>query len=93
VEESHAIGILGKQGRGACEAAGLEPEQVEVICASMGTALASVGGFCVGHHEVSDHKRFAEGLACVCADYMAGLLQSLEVFGLCRPYKCREAAD
>ena len=52
VEESHAIGIMGKHGRGACEAAGLEPEQVEVICASMGTALASVGGFCVGHHEV-----------------------------------------
>eukprot|EP00877_Chromochloris_zofingiensis_P009386 jgi/Chrzof1/4700/Cz14g23100.t1 len=23
----------------------------------MGTALASVGGFCVGHHEVCDHQR------------------------------------
>lgn len=27
--------------------------QVEIICASMGNALASVGGFCVGAHAVS----------------------------------------
>lgn len=52
VEESYALGVLGATGRGACEAAGLRPGQVEVIVASMGTTLASVGGFCVGHHEV-----------------------------------------
>jgi hypothetical protein len=52
VEESYALGVLGATGRGACEAAGLQPGQVEVIVASMGTTLASVGGFCVGHHEV-----------------------------------------
>jgi serine palmitoyltransferase len=28
VEESHAFGVLGQQGRGACEAAGLQPGQV-----------------------------------------------------------------
>jgi hypothetical protein len=52
VEESHALGVLGAHGRGACEAAGLAPGDAEVVCASMGTALASVGGFCVGSHEV-----------------------------------------
>uniref|UniRef100_A0A383WDB8 serine C-palmitoyltransferase n=1 Tax=Tetradesmus obliquus TaxID=3088 RepID=A0A383WDB8_TETOB len=57
VEESHAFGVMGERGRGACEAAGLEPGQVEVVVASMGTSLASVGGFCVGHHEVCDHQR------------------------------------
>eukprot|EP00882_Tetradesmus_deserticola_P008287 GHRQ01008737.1.p1 GENE.GHRQ01008737.1~~GHRQ01008737.1.p1 ORF type:complete len:565 (+),score=217.81 GHRQ01008737.1:326-2020(+) len=57
VEESHAFGVLGQGGRGACEAAGLQPGQVEVVVASMGTSLASVGGFCVGHHEVCDHQR------------------------------------
>lgn len=31
--------------------------QVEVLVASMGTSLSSVGGFCVGHHEVCDHQR------------------------------------
>lgn len=57
VEESFALGVLGETGRGACEAAGLQPGQVEVVVASMGTTLASVGGFCVGHHEVCDHQR------------------------------------
>lgn len=33
------------------------PPQVEVVVSSMGTTLASVGGFCVGHHEVCDHQR------------------------------------
>eukprot|EP00878_Enallax_costatus_P028768 GHUV01031109.1.p1 GENE.GHUV01031109.1~~GHUV01031109.1.p1 ORF type:complete len:390 (+),score=78.17 GHUV01031109.1:33-1202(+) len=57
VEESQAFGVLGQTGKGACEAAGLQPGQVEVVVSSMGTSLASVGGFCVGHHEVCDHQR------------------------------------
>jgi serine palmitoyltransferase len=56
VEESYALGVLGETGRGACEAAGLQPGQVEVVVASMGTTLASVGGFCVGHHEVGQQR-------------------------------------
>ena len=52
MEESNSFGVLGATGRGACEAAGLAPGDVEIICASMGGALASVGGFCVGSHEV-----------------------------------------
>lgn len=57
VEETYALGVLGETGRGACEAAGLQPGQVEVVVASMGTTLASVGGFCVGHHEVRGQGR------------------------------------
>jgi hypothetical protein len=33
--ESHAFGVLGQQGRGACEAAGLQPGQVSG-CAQRG---------------------------------------------------------
>eukprot|EP00775_Hariotina_reticulata_P007301 gene7301-7514_t len=36
---------------------GVLKRNVEVLVASMGSALASVGGFCVGHHEVCDHQR------------------------------------
>ncbi|GBF89694.1 serine palmitoyltransferase [Raphidocelis subcapitata] len=57
VEETLSFGVMGERGRGACEAAGLEPGQVEIICASMSGALGSVGGFCVGHSEVCDHQR------------------------------------
>lgn len=55
------MGVLGETGRGACEAAGLQPGQVEVVVASMGTTLASVGGFCVGHHEVRTGARCLPG--------------------------------
>ena len=38
VDESNALGVLGKRGRGACEHFGLEPEQVEIVTATMGAA-------------------------------------------------------
>ena len=39
VDESLAFGVLGASGRGACEHFGLQPEDVEIICASMGQPL------------------------------------------------------
>ncbi|KAK9866323.1 hypothetical protein WJX84_010928 [Apatococcus fuscideae] len=59
VDESNALGVLGKRGRGACEHFGLEPEQVEIVTATMGNALSSVGGFCCGNHEMVDHQRLS----------------------------------
>ena len=41
------------QGRGACESAGLQPGAVDIITASLGNALGSVGGFCAGTHQAS----------------------------------------
>lgn len=59
VEESFSFGVLGATGRGACQHFGLQPSQVEVICASTSTALASIGGFCVGDHDMVDHQRLS----------------------------------
>ena len=36
VDESLALGVLGARGRGAAEAAGLQPGDVEIVGASMG---------------------------------------------------------
>ena len=36
VDESFALGVLGEHGRGACEHFGLQPGQVEIVCASLG---------------------------------------------------------
>lgn len=36
VDESLGFGTLGKRGRGACEHFGLQKQDVEIICASMG---------------------------------------------------------
>jgi serine palmitoyltransferase len=43
VEESYSVGVLGATGRGACEHWGLKHEDVDAMCASMGTALGTVG--------------------------------------------------
>ncbi|MEW5306544.1 MAG: hypothetical protein WDW36_009000 [Sanguina aurantia] len=67
VEESFSFGVVGRTGRGACEHYGLQPKQVEVICASMGNALASVGGFCVGEKEVTEHQRLSGSGYCFSA--------------------------
>jgi glycine C-acetyltransferase/8-amino-7-oxononanoate synthase len=44
VDEAHAIGAVGPEGRGALADAGLE-DQVDVIVGSLGTALGSYGAF------------------------------------------------
>ncbi|KAK9798138.1 hypothetical protein WJX73_006549 [Symbiochloris irregularis] len=59
VDESFALGVLGQHGRGACEHAGLGPNDVEIVCASLGNAVGAVGGFCVGSRDVVDHQRLS----------------------------------
>ena len=36
VDESLSFGVLGEHGRGACEHAGLGPDDAEIVCASLG---------------------------------------------------------
>lgn len=59
VDESHALGVLGPGGRGAAEAAGLAPADVEIVGAALGNAAATVGGFCSGDREIVDHQRLS----------------------------------
>ena len=51
VDEAHATGVLGKEGRGTSEHFGLEDE-VDVIMGTCSKALASVGGFIASSHDV-----------------------------------------
>lgn len=56
LDESLAFGVLGRTGRGLCEHVGADiGNDVEIVCGSMGNALGSVGGFCVGDREMIDH--------------------------------------
>jgi len=59
IEESHSFGVLGEQGRGVTEHFGVKIEDVDIITASMGGALSSVGGFCAGRSYVIDHQRLS----------------------------------
>jgi 7-keto-8-aminopelargonate synthetase-like enzyme len=45
VDEAHALGVLGPEGRGACAAAGVTPD---LLIGTLGKALGSVGAFAAG---------------------------------------------
>jgi 8-amino-7-oxononanoate synthase len=51
VDDAHATGVLGKEGRGTTEHFGLENE-VDIVMGTCSKALASVGGFIASSHEV-----------------------------------------
>ncbi|KAL3155107.1 hypothetical protein ABBQ38_011167 [Trebouxia sp. C0009 RCD-2024] len=59
LDESLSFGVLGATGRGAAEKFGLRPGQVEIVAASMGNSLASIGGFCAGDRDIVDHQRLS----------------------------------
>src|SRR2546421_3828333 len=56
VDEAHGVGVLGPNGRGACEVLGVE-EDVDLRMGTFSKSLASCGGFLVGSHEVIDFLR------------------------------------
>lgn len=59
VDESLSLGVLGATGRGAAEHCGVDPDDVDIIAASLGNAVASIGGFCAGSREMVDHQRLS----------------------------------
>ncbi|MDR1682966.1 MAG: pyridoxal phosphate-dependent aminotransferase family protein [Candidatus Symbiothrix sp.] len=56
VDEAHGLGVLGRQGRGACDHFGLLPE-VELIMGTFSKSLASIGGFIAGSQTLIDYIR------------------------------------
>ncbi|QDZ24220.1 pyridoxal phosphate-dependent transferase [Chloropicon primus] len=59
LEESLALGVLGKSGRGSVEHHGLEVDQVDITLASLGNSIGSIGGICAGSRRVCDHQRLS----------------------------------
>ena len=58
VDEAHSIGVLGADGRGICEYAGVDPAQVDLIIGTLSKTLASCGGFVAGKAAVIDWLRY-----------------------------------
>jgi len=52
-DEAHATGVLGTNGRGACEHSGVESSSV-IRVGTMSKALGSLGGFVLGPRKVID---------------------------------------
>ncbi|MCR4293305.1 MAG: 8-amino-7-oxononanoate synthase [Candidatus Kuenenia sp.] len=80
VDDAHATGVFGKNGRGLIEHYGLEG-QVEIIMGSLSKAVGSVGGFIAGSQQLIDflknkarHFIYTTALPpAVCAASLAGL--------------------
>jgi 8-amino-7-oxononanoate synthase len=58
IDEAHSIGVLGSDGRGLCEYAGVDPQQVDLIIGTLSKTLASCGGFVAGKAPVIDWLRY-----------------------------------
>jgi len=52
VDDAHATGVLGENGRGTCEHFGLEHGEVDLVVGTCSKTFASVGGFVVGDKDV-----------------------------------------
>jgi len=63
VDEAHALGVLGENGRGAAEEEGVE-DGIDVVVGTFSKSLGAIGGF-----GASDHPRF-EVLRIVSRPYM-----------------------
>lgn len=58
VDEAHSLGVLGKYGRGACEAAGVEDE-VDFFVGTFSKSLGAIGGYCASPHAILEAIRFS----------------------------------
>ena len=75
-DESMSVGTLGKTGRGLTEHFGVPTEEVDILCASMSNAIASVGGFCVGAYDIIKHQRLSGAAYCFSASLPPYLSQA-----------------
>ena len=57
VDEAHAMGFFGENGRGVFEAAGLE-DQVDFVVGTFSKSVGTVGGFVVSNHPKAEVLRF-----------------------------------
>jgi serine palmitoyltransferase len=68
LDDSNAVGVLGKTGRGSLEHWGLKIEQdVELVCVNLDQAISSVGGLCIGAKHAISHQRLSGSGYCFSA--------------------------
>jgi 8-amino-7-oxononanoate synthase len=58
VDEAHSMGVLGDNGRGLAEEAGVE-EGVDFVVGTFSKSLGAIGGFCISNHPELNLVRYA----------------------------------
>lgn len=82
LDEAHAIGVVGKSGRGTCEYYG-DADLADLIMCTFSKSFGSIGGFVAGEPSVVDYiKHFARPLifsASMPPANIAAAMQALEI--------------
>jgi 8-amino-7-oxononanoate synthase len=82
VDEAHAIGVLGNEGRGTAEYFGVE-SRIDIVMGTFSKSLASIGGFIVSRSDVIEyikhHSRPFVYSASLAPANAAAALKALEI--------------
>ncbi len=63
LDEAHALGVIGDNGRGTCEYYGNRPQLCDLLMCTFSKSFGSIGGFVAGKAQVIDYiKHFARPL-------------------------------
>jgi len=57
MDEAHAMGVLGENGRGIAERDGVDPREVEILFGTLSKALVGCGGYVCGSRALVDILR------------------------------------
>ena len=57
VDDAHALGILGRTGRGIFEMAGIDPKRVDIWLGTLSKTLVSCGGYVAGSRVLIDYLK------------------------------------
>jgi 8-amino-7-oxononanoate synthase len=59
VDEAHALGVLGRHGRGIAEHFGIAGKEVDIWMGTLSKTLAACGGYIAGEHALVENLRYA----------------------------------
>jgi 8-amino-7-oxononanoate synthase len=59
VDDAHALGVLGANGRGVGEHFGIDPARIDILMGTLSKTLASCGGFIAGQQSLIEVLRYA----------------------------------
>ncbi len=76
VDESHAVGVLGKNGRGVCELLGVE-QQVDIIMGTFSKSFAALGGFVTAKADIIDYLKHNAGAHIFSASLPASVIATI----------------
>ncbi|KAG5874683.1 hypothetical protein JTB14_021639 [Gonioctena quinquepunctata] len=92
LDETYSVGIYGDTGRGLTEHFNIEPSRLDMIMATLESAIGSIGGFCAGSQMTIEHQRLSGSGYIFSASLPTYLVQAcLESFALIgdKPQKLR----